>query len=89
MQWSRILEEWSNLIGCKMSSSPIGVYTTAKTCPVENFKHRWKNDIVTNIATFVLLGGVFQKSSFLGNLKPSDKKLDPRKTPTWGIFCLY
>ena len=58
------------------------VYTTAKTCPVENFKHRRKNDIVTNIATFVLLGGVFQKSSFLGNLKPSDKKLDPRKTPT-------
>ena len=26
------------------------------------------------------------QTSFLGNLKPSDKKLDLRRTPTWGNF---
>ena len=34
---------------------------------------------------------VFQRSSFLGNLKASDKKLDLRRTPTWikKKYCLF
>ena len=44
-----------------------------------------KSDMVTNMAT-LLARGVLWRSSFLGNLKPSDKKLDLWATPTWGIF---
>jgi hypothetical protein len=40
-----------------------------------------KNDMVANIATLFAMG-VFQSSSFLGNLKPLDKKRDLWKTPT-------
>jgi hypothetical protein len=39
---SRILGEWSNMVGYKMGLSLAGVYTTAKTCPMENFKYGWK-----------------------------------------------
>ena len=33
------LGDWSNMIGYKMVSSPVGAYTMAKTSLVENFKH--------------------------------------------------
>ena len=39
VHWSRTLRERSNIIGYKMGCSLVGVYTTAKTSPVENFKH--------------------------------------------------
>ena len=35
----RILGEWSNMIGYKMSSSPAGNFSAAKTSPIKNFKH--------------------------------------------------
>lgn len=35
-----------------MGSSLSRVYTTAKTSPVENFHHRWKNDMAIDMATF-------------------------------------
>ena len=38
VQRSKILVEWSNMIGYKMGSSLAMVYTTSKTSPVENFK---------------------------------------------------
>jgi hypothetical protein len=49
---------------------------------VENFAHGWKNDMAANVAT-LFWRGVLQKSSFLGNLKASDKKLGLRRTLTW------
>jgi hypothetical protein len=39
VHFSRTSGEWSNMIGCKTSSSPAGDYTTVKTSPMENFKH--------------------------------------------------
>ena len=39
VHWSRILGEWSNMIGYKMDSSPARLYTTAKTSPMENYEH--------------------------------------------------
>jgi hypothetical protein len=36
---SRVLREWSNMIGYEMGSSRATVYTMAKTFPLENFKH--------------------------------------------------
>ena len=63
-----------------MGSSPAGVYTTVDTSPVENFNNGLKNGIVANMATFI--GGVLQRSSFLGNLKPLYKKLGMHITPT-------
>jgi hypothetical protein len=68
-------EEWSNMIGYKMGSSSIRVYTMGKTSLVEHFKHGWKKDMATNMAT-LFARGVMQSPSFLGNLKPSYKKLD-------------
>ena len=53
---SRNLGEWSFMIGYKMGSSSVMVYTMTKTSPVENFKHRWKNEMDANMATIVLLG---------------------------------
>lgn len=40
-----------------------------------------ENDIVANMAT-LFDRGVLERSSFLGNLKPLDKKLGLRRTPT-------
>ena len=38
------------MIACEMGSSLAGVYNTAETSPVENFKHMdWKNDMATNM----------------------------------------
>ena len=38
---------------------------------------------LANISTFFAMGGgVLWRSSFLGNLKPSDNKLDLWRTPT-------
>lgn len=34
------------------------------------------HDMDTNMATFVFARGVLWRSSFLGNFKPFDKKLD-------------
>ena len=39
MHWSRVLGEWSDMIGYGMGSSLVGVYTMGKTSPVQNFKH--------------------------------------------------
>ena len=71
---SRILGERSNMIAYKVGSSPARVYTMAKTSQVENFNHGWKNDLAINMAT-PFARGVLQRSSFLDNLKPSNKKL--------------
>ena len=78
---SIILGGWSNMIG-----SENGFFTSQgtlwpKTSPVENFKYGWKIDMVANKATF-FARGVLKRSSFLGNLKPSDKKLHLWRTPT-------
>ena len=68
--------------GYEMGSSLVGVYTMAKTSPVENFNHEWKNNnMIANMATF-LARVVLCRSSFLSNLKPSYKKLDLQRTPT-------
>ena len=61
-----------------------GMYTATKTSLVENFKHEWKNDMDANMAN-LFFRGVLWRSSFLGNLKPLDNKLDLQETPTWGI----
>ena len=38
------------MIACQMGSSLAGVYITAKTSPVENFKHMdGENDMATNM----------------------------------------
>lgn len=39
----------------------------------------------TNMAT-LFASGVLQRSSFSGNLKPLDNKIDLERTPTWGLF---
>lgn len=39
VNWSRILEESKHIIGYDMDSSPVMIYTTTKTSPMENFKH--------------------------------------------------
>jgi hypothetical protein len=69
------------MIGCKMGSSFVGVYITSMTSPMKTFKHGWKNNKVTNMATF-LLGKFTERSSFLSNLEPSDKKLGLWRTAT-------
>ena len=68
------------MIGHKMGSFAIRVYTTVNTSPVENHDNGLRNDMVANMAT--LRGGVLRRSSFLGNLKPSYKKLGLRRTTT-------
>jgi hypothetical protein len=70
------------MIGQKWDSCPVEVYTTVKNPPVENFAHGWKNDMAANVAT-LFWRGVLQRSSFLGNLKASDKKLGLWGTLTW------
>ena len=63
------------MIGNDMGLSVAGVYTTTKTFTMENFKHGWKNDMAANMAT-PFARGVLWRSSFLGRLKPLNKKLD-------------
>jgi hypothetical protein len=75
---ARILGEWSNMIGYIMGFSSFVVYARAWNSPVVNGKHGWKNDMVANMATF-FCSGSSMRSSFLGNLKPLDKKLDLHK----------
>ena len=41
---STILEEWSNMIGYEMGSSPARVYNTTKTSPMKKFKHGCQHD---------------------------------------------
>ena len=82
---SRILGEWSNLIGSKMNHSSVGVYTASKTFPVDNFKHGWKNDMVVIMGAH-FANGILHRSSFLGNLKPLDKKLGLHRTPPRSFF---
>ena len=53
--------------------------------PVENFKHERQNNMVVNMAT-LFARGILRRSSFLDNLKSSDKQLGLRRTPTWDIF---
>ena len=73
---SRILGAWSNLIGYKKASSPSRVYTTTKTSLVESSQTWMKNQ------QHFLLGNLPGGWSFLGNLKPLDKKLGLWRTPT-------
>jgi hypothetical protein len=42
--------------------------------PMKDFKHGWKNDICIN-TTPLFVRGFLSRSSFLGSLKPSGKKL--------------
>ena len=86
--WSRILGEWNNRIGYVMGSSSVGVYTTAMTSPVENFKHEWEINMVVHMAP-LLATRVLKESSFLSNPKLSDKKLDLRTIPTWGFSSFF
>ena len=72
---SRILRGWSNRIGYKMGSLLVGVYTMAKISLVENFERGWKNDMANQHGN-ILLGELSGGSSFLGNFKPSYKKLE-------------
>jgi hypothetical protein len=62
------------MIGYKISSLPAMLYNMPKTSLVKNFKHELKNDMVANMAT-LFAKGVFWRSNFLSNLKPSSKKL--------------
>ena len=72
------------MIGYKMSSykKNVGVYSAIKTFLDENVKYGWTNDLVANMTTF-FVRGVFWRMSFLGNLKPLDKKLDLWRTPNF------
>ena len=88
VQQSRTLGEWANLIGYKMGSSLAKVYTLTKISMVENFKHGWKIDMVVNMPT-LFAKEVLWKSSFLGNLKPSNKNLGLRRTLNWGILLMF
>ena len=73
------------MIGYETSSSPSMVYIVTKTSPVKNFKHVRQNDMHANMAT-ILLPREPLEVKFLGNLKPSDKKLDMQRTPTQDII---
>ena len=86
MHWSSIWEEWSNMIGYEMGSSPAGVYTMAKTWRTSRM-----DENMTWLSTWhdVLLGGLLQRSSMSGNLKPLDKKLGLCKTPTRDFYVLF
>ena len=63
------------MIGHKMGCSQVGVHTSDKALPMENFKHGWENDMDANMVTF-FDSRVLHRSSFLSNFKPSYKKLD-------------
>jgi hypothetical protein len=57
-----------------MSSSLAEVYIMVKTSLMDKFKHKWKkNDMASNMVTLFDSGALW-RSSFLGNLKPSDQK---------------
>ena len=53
------------MIGYEMDSSPVLVYTTAKTTLVEDFKYGWKNDMVVDMATLFARGEALEVM-FLG-----------------------
>ena len=53
VHWSRSLGEWSNIVGYEMEILMVGVYTTAKTFAVENFKHGRNHDMVVNMTTLL------------------------------------
>ena len=79
------------MIVYEMDSSLAGVYTTTKTYPVENVKHGWKYDMVVATMAKCFAKEALQRSSLLGNLELSDKKLGLQRTPTRGIFfyCVF
>jgi hypothetical protein len=70
------------MIGQEWDSCLVEVYTTVKNPLVENFAYEWKNDMAANVAT-LSWKGVLWRSSFLGNLKASDKKLGLQRILTW------
>ena len=95
VQWSRILGEWSNMIGYKLGSSLAKVYTMAKSSQAKIFEHEWKDDMAANMAT-LYARAILWRPSFSSNLKPLNKKLALQRIPTWGfskieiiIFCLH
>ena len=63
------------MIDYGMGSLPAGVYIMTMTFSVHNFEHEWKNDVVVNTVT-LFVRGVLWMSSFLGHLKPLNKKLN-------------
>jgi hypothetical protein len=79
------------MIAHKMGSSRAGMYTTAKTSPVGNFKHGSENDMVINMATLFLNGAPLQ-SSFLGQSQTLDMKLGLRELQLEAFlicFCFF
>ena len=80
---SWILREFWNFIGWKWHSCLVVVCTMAKSPLVESFVHGWKKWHGCQRGDIFLKGGGLWKSSFLGNLKASNKKLGLRRTPTW------
>ena len=85
---SWILGEFKILIGQEQHSCPVVIYSAPKSPLVENIVHGWKK--MTWMPTWRTLfrRGVLWRSSFLGNLKASDKKLDLRRTPAWIKYCI-
>ena len=78
---SRILGEWSNMIGYTMSSSlqpSLLQWTTSSM----NGKMAW----LANMATRFFARGVLRRSSLLGNLKVLDNKLGLHRLPIRGFF---
>ena len=73
---SRILRKLGNMICYEMGSPSVGVYTMAK-----DFSVWMEINMVANMVTRFFARGVLWRSSFLGNLKPSNKKLGLQRTP--------
>ena len=73
-----------HVIGYTTGPSPTGAYTTAKTPPMENVKHGWKNDVVANTTTFIareFSGGQVRWATS----NPWTKNLTSKESSTWGI----
>jgi hypothetical protein len=50
---SKVLGEWSTMIGYEMDTSPVGVYVVVKTSPVDNFEHGRENDTVVSMVIYI------------------------------------
>ena len=87
---SRILVEWSNTIGNKISFSQVRGLQYGQDFSggeIQAWMKNWHG--CQHGSIFFPLGGggiIFLSSSFLGNFKPSNKKLGLRIPTTWGVF---